>query len=124
MATKVVLSNAFYEQLGSLLNELSEMYPSDQDFPMYITGLKWFKTMNPSKAIRDVYENTKLFEKQILERDDKFFLDYKFDEYGDYIDNNIFVKLKQYIQGMSDNSKKNVWQYIINISRLAKACSE
>jgi hypothetical protein len=124
MASKVVLINAFYEQFSSLLIELSEMYPNDEDFPMYITGLKWFKSMNPSKTIRDVYENTKLFEDKILAKDDKFFLEYKFDEYGEYIDNNIFVKLKQYIMGMSPESKKSVWQYIVNISRLAKACSQ
>ena len=79
MSSKSVFVNAFYEQIIGLITELTQMYPDDKDFPMYITGLKWFRTTNPSKPIRDVYTNTKLFEDKILAKDKDFFLNYSYD---------------------------------------------
>ena len=124
MATKAVFISAFYEQMTSFLSELAEMYPQDKDFPMFITGLKWYRTMNPAKPIRDVFVNTDLFIDKILAKDERFFLDYKFDEYAEHIDNNIFIKLKEHFASMSESSKESVWQYTSNITRLAKKCSE
>ncbi|MFN9954674.1 MAG: hypothetical protein ACK55I_16380, partial [bacterium] len=74
--------------------------------------------------IRDVYVNTNRFQDKILEKDRDFFLNYSYDEYSKHIENDIFIKLKHYCQGMSENSMKNVWQYVINITKLAKICSE
>lgn len=124
MSSKTVFVNAFYEQIIALITELTQMYPDDKDFPMYIVGLKWFRTTNPSKPIKDVYVNTKLFEDKILAKDKDFFLNYSYDEYSEHIENDIFIKLKHYCQGMSENSMKNVWQYVVNITKLAKICSE
>jgi hypothetical protein len=36
------------------------------------------------------------------------------------VDFNILVKLKQYVKGMSDHSKKNVWVFVQNLYKLAK----
>jgi hypothetical protein len=62
------------------------------------------------------------FEEKILAKDDSFFLEYSFSEFDGYVDSGIFTKLKQYVAGMSPESKATTWQYIINIMRLAKAC--
>ena len=40
MAPRVVLMNAFYDQLFALLHELRDMYPDDPDFPLSITTLR------------------------------------------------------------------------------------
>lgn len=123
MASKSVLMNAMFDQFLSFVNELIEMYPNDSDFSMFLTTLKMMKMTNPSMLSKYVYENTSLFEEQILSKNEQFFVDYSFSEYSDNVDLNIFSKLKQYISTMNNDSKDSVWKYIQNIYRLSKAIS-
>jgi hypothetical protein len=123
MASKPVLMNAVFDQFTSFVNELIEMYPDDVDFSLFANSLKLLKSTNPSLLIKYVYENTSQFEEQILNKDEKFFVNYSFSEYSDNVDLNIFSKLKQYVENMSPQSKENVWKYIQNIYRLSKAIS-
>jgi hypothetical protein len=121
MASRTVLLNAFFDQFTSFITELSEMYPEDPDFGLFLTTLKMIKSTNPSLIVKYVVENTQQFEDQILSKNEKFFLDYSFSEYGNDVDLNIFAKLKQYVSNMTPDSKEKVWIYIQNIYRLSKA---
>jgi hypothetical protein len=123
MAGRAALSNAFYEQLFTFLEELKEMYPNDPDFPLGIMTLKMMKTGNPVFVIQTFYDSSKSFEDQILSKDEHFFLDHTFSEFGDAMDFNILSKLKQYVKSMSSTSKDNVWLYVQNLYRIAKAVS-
>ena len=121
MASKFVLMNALYDQFFSFLSELKEMYPEDTDFSMYETTLRLLKSTNPSILPKYIVEYTEDFRTQIEAGDEKFFLDYSFDEYGNDVDLNIFSKLKKYYGNMSTDSKANTWKYIQNIYKLSKA---
>jgi hypothetical protein len=79
------------------------------------------KMTNPSLVAKYVYDNTNQFEKQILNKDEQFFINYSFSEYSNNVDLNIFLKLKNYITSMNESSKENVWKYIQNIFKLSKA---
>ena len=121
MASKQVLTAAFFDQFTAFTSELCGMYPDDADFSMFATTLKLMKMTNPSLVIKYVRDNVLQFEDKIMKKDESFFLDYNFAEYADDIDMNIFQKLRQYISSMSSSSKNSVWVYIQNIVRLAKA---
>lgn len=122
MASKPVLMNAFFDQFSSFLTELHEMYPEDTDFPVFSTGLKFFKSTNPSMLIRYIRDYTSPYEQAILSRDEKFFIDNTFSEYtGQVSDMNIFKKLKEYYVSMGPESKESVWKYCQNVIRLANA---
>uniref|UniRef100_A0A6C0F097 Uncharacterized protein n=1 Tax=viral metagenome TaxID=1070528 RepID=A0A6C0F097_9ZZZZ len=121
MASKQVLTQAFFDQFTSFSTELCEMYPDDADFSMFATTLKLMKMTNPALIIKYVRDNVLQFEDKIMKKDESFFLDYNFAEYADAVDMNIFQKLRQYIASMSSSSKNSVWTYIQNIVRLAKA---
>lgn len=123
MASRPVLMTALYDQFLSFVQELQEMYPDDADFGLFATTLKMVKSTNPSLLVKYIYENTIQFEDKIMNKDEHFFLDYSFSEYGNDVDLNIFSKLKQYFAKMNGESKENVWKYIQNIFRLAKALS-
>ena len=122
MASKTTIMTALFNQMSSFANELAEMYPNDTDFPLFLTYVQLLKSTNPSLMISYVNDNIGEFEEKILAKDDSFFLDYSFSEFDGYVDSGIFTKLKQYVAGMSPESKATTWQYIINIMRLAKAC--
>jgi hypothetical protein len=121
MASKQVLTAAFFDQFTSFSSELCEMYPDDADFSMFATTLKLMKMTNPALVIKYVRDNVLQFEDKIMKKDESFFLDYNFAEYAEAVDMNIFQKLRQYIANMSPSSKNSVWVYIQNIVRLAKA---
>jgi hypothetical protein len=123
MASRPVLMTALYDQFLSFCREMQDMYPEDADFSLFATTLKMLKSTNPSLLIKYIIDNTVQFEEKILNKDENFFLDYSFSEYGNEVDLNIFSKLKQYFKGMSIESKESVWKYIQNIYRLAKALS-
>jgi hypothetical protein len=113
---------ALFDQLTSLVKEMIEMYPEDDMFPFYLTTISLMKTTNPSMFVKYINDNIGPYEKQITNREEKFFLDRSFSEYDGHFDLNIFSKLKQYIAGMSPESKLNVWKYTENIMKLAQAC--
>jgi hypothetical protein len=121
MASKTVLMTALFDQLTSLVKEMIEMYPEDDMFPFYLTTISLMKNTNPSMFVKYINDNIGPYEKQITNREEKFFLDRSFSEYDGHFDLNIFSKLKQYIAGMSPESKLNVWKYTENIMRLAQA---
>ena len=122
MASKTVLMTALFDQLTSLVKEMIGMYPEDDMFPFYLTTISLMKNTNPSMFVKYINDNIGPYEKQITNREEKFFLDRSFNEYDGHFDLNIFSKLKEYIVGMSPESKQNVWKYTENIMRLAQAC--
>jgi hypothetical protein len=121
MANRVVLLNALFDQFQSFVSELHYMYPNDDDFAAFLTTLKLMRSTNPSLVATYIFEHTSQFENQILQKDERFFLDYSFTEYGEHVDLDIFSKLKGYLQTMDQKSKENVWKYIQNIFKLAKS---
>ncbi len=123
MASRPVLMTALYDQFLSFCQEMQEMYPEDPDFGLFAVKLKMIKSTNPSLLVKYIVDNTVQFEDKIMNKDEGFFLDYSFSEYEQRVDLNLFSKLKQYLKGMSNESKESVWKYIQNVYRLAKALS-
>ena len=123
MANRVVLLNALFDQFQSFVGELRDMYPNDEDFGAFLTTLKLMRSTNPSLVATYIHDNTSQFESQILQKDERFFIDYSFTEYGEHVDLDIFGKLKGYLKTMDQKSKENVWKYIQNIFKLAKSLS-
>lgn len=119
MAPNIAIVKAFYDQLTIFLGELKDMYPDDPDFALGVTSVKMMRNMNPTMWVKVFYDSAKGFESEIFSKNEKFFLDHSFDDIQD-VDFNILAKLKQYVHGMSESSKKVVWVYVENLYKLAK----
>jgi hypothetical protein len=122
MASKVVLMTALFDQFTSFLTELSEMYPEDPDFSMFLTSIRLAKTANPNMVVKYMYKSMSEYETQIMSRDEKFFLQHTFEQHKENVSMDIFSKMKDYFATMSPESKESVWKYCQNMLRLAKAC--
>ena len=122
MASKVVLMTALFDQFTAFITELSEMYPDDPDFSMFLSSVRLAKSANPNIVVKYMYENTSAYEIQIMNKDENFFLTSSFEEHKENVDMDIFSKMKVYFASMSPESKESVWKYSQNILRLAKAC--
>jgi hypothetical protein len=125
MASKLVLVTALFEQLRLFTDQLISMYPNDPDFPLFASSVKLLKMSNPSMVVKNIYNNTNQFSEKIMNKDEKFFLEYSFSEYENEVEDiNVFSKLKKYIETMSSESKESVWKYIQNIYKLADAITK
>jgi hypothetical protein len=122
MASRVVLMSALFDQFISFVSELSAMYPDDADFPMFLTTLRLLKTTNPSLLPKYIMENAAQYEEQIMNKDEKFFLDNTFETHGE-LNMDILSKIKGYVSSMTSETKEHVWKYCQNIIRLARATS-
>ena len=122
--SKKVLIDAFFNQFLSFIGELKQMYPEDDDFPVFITTLSLMKSTNPMLVVNFVKtEIVDLYGEKIAVRDESFFLNQDYAARGD-VDLNIVDKLKQYIQGMSGETKETVWKYIEIITKLCSKALE
>ena len=119
MAPNTAVVNAFFDQLIAFLTELSEMYPDDADFSLGLTSTRMIRKMNPTMWVKLFYDNAKPYDSEITTKKEKFFMDHSFSDMAD-LDFNILAKLKQYVQGMSESSKKVVWIYVDNLYKLAR----
>lgn len=122
MASKTVLMTALFDQFTSFLTELSEMFPEDPDFSLFLTSVRLLKSTNPSLLVKHIYVNTIEYEDKIMTKDEKFFMEHTFEQHKENVDMDILSKLKQYVSSMSPESKESVWKYCQNVVRLAKAC--
>ena len=122
--SKKVLIDAFFNQFNSFLGELKQMYPEDPDFPVFITTLSMMKLANPMLVVNFIKtEIVDPFGAKILDRDESFFMGQDYAKRND-VDLNIVDKLKQYIQGMSSETKETVWKYIEIITKLCTKALE
>ena len=112
---------AVYDQFLTFLGELSDMYPEDPDFGLWITGIRLLKNTNPSMLVKYIHDNMSVYDEKIMSKDVNFFIENDFAEYSGYINMDIFGKLKQYVKNMTPESTENVWKYCQNVYRLAKA---
>jgi hypothetical protein len=116
--SKKVLIDAFFNQFNSFLMELKQMYPEDPDFPVFITTLSMMKVANPMLVLNFVKtEIVDPFGTKIKARDESFFMTQDYTTRED-VDLNIVEKIKEYIQGMSPETKETVWKYIEIITKL------
>jgi hypothetical protein len=120
--SRQIIVNAFFEQLIAFMSELKEMYPDDPDFALGLTSVKMLRSVNPFIVVKMLYDSASIYESEILSKNERFFLDHSFSNIQE-LDFNLLDKLKQYVRGMSDASKKNVWIYLENLYKLAKIIS-
>jgi len=122
--SKKILIDAFFSQFSAFLNELKQMYPEDPDFPMFLSSLSLIKSTNPMMVVKFVQtEIVDKFGEKIAVRDETFFMNQDFSDHGD-VDLDIVKKLKQYIEGMSADTKETVWKYIEIITKLCVKIQE
>jgi hypothetical protein len=121
MSRKSAILSAFFDQLTTFVGELTQMYPDDADFQLFLVTIKMMKTANPSLVVKEVCNAVQGMEEKIAAKDETFFMNRSYDEYSEVEDKTIFDKLKQYVGEMSFETKEIVWKYVQNVVKLAKA---
>jgi hypothetical protein len=125
MSRKIFL-DAFYDQYEDFLKQMLQVFPSDPDWPLYIAGLAIFRRTNPLLVVKITWKHSSRFEDVLKRRDEKFFLDRDYSDItqGEEPLEQTITKLKGMWAQLSLHNRNIVWDYITNITYLAKKCSE
>jgi hypothetical protein len=124
MSKKIYL-DAFFDQYEDLLKQCRDVFPTDPDWPIYLTGLAVFRRTNPGVVAQMTWTYVAPYEELILKRDQSFFLDRDFaaEAAGDASIEQTISKLKAMWGQLTPHNQSILWEYITNITVLAKKCA-
>lgn len=122
MSNRVFIS-AFYTHFNEFLDQMSRLFPDDSDVPTYKSALMLLQKSNPMLVPKEVVNHVSPFEASVRARDEKFFLEYSFEEYQDGAIDQVIGKLKGLWTTLSDSNKKAIWDYITLLLDLAIRCN-
>lgn len=122
--SKKIYIDAFFNQYEDFLTQLKEVFPEDRDFPLYLAGLAIFRRTNPSIIAQKTWKHVSKFEDVIKKRDEDFFVKRDFSDIteGEEPLEQTVEKIRGMWASLNDHNKKMVWEFINNITSLAKMC--
>ena len=118
MSTKIYV-DAFYDQYEDLLQQMIAVFPEDSDWPRYRTGIAVVRRANPMVLVTKTWECVSPYEEAIRTRNESFFLTYPVSD-GQLM--NTVAKLRGMWGQLTPHNRSIVWDYITNITYLAKRC--
>lgn len=126
MATRKIYLDAFFDQYEDFLQQMQQVFPTDPDWPLYIAGLAIFRRTNPRMIVQKTWKHIGKFEATIKARDETFFLtrDYSDITEGEEPLEQTIRKLKDMWAQLTPHNRNIVWDYVNNITYLAKKCSD
>lgn len=122
--SKKIYIDAFFNQYEDFLQQLKEVFPEDRDFPLYLAGLAIFRRTNPTIIAQKTWKHVSRFEDVIKKRDEDFFVKRDFSDIteGEEPLEQTVEKIRGMWAGLDDHNKKVVWDFVNNITALAKLC--
>ena len=108
---------AFNTQLDRLLENLINYFPENDNFKNFQTIFSLLKTTNPRK-IMSLFKTyvTDKYKTQILEKNEEFFMENKFEEEKSNIKNDNYAddlikQLKEHWSVIDEKNKEIIWKY-------------
>ncbi len=123
--SKKIYIDAFFNQYEDFLNQLKDVFPEDGDWRLYLSGLAIFRRTNPLIIVKKTWKWVSKFEEVIQKRDESFFLTMDYSEYteGEEPLEKTIEKLRGMWSVLDTHNRKIVWDFVSNITALAKMCN-
>ena len=124
--------SAFTNQIYNLSVNMSTMFPSDPDLAFTKNAVYLLKKNNPRKLQNTFDQYVAKYNKQVMEKDEKFLIENNFLE-DDTVKNSnadvdyaekIINNLRKYWSIMDDESKENIWKYLQVLMLLNEKCKK
>jgi hypothetical protein len=125
MATRKIYLDAFFDQYEDFLQQMLQVFPGDPDWPLYIAGLGIFRRTNPGMIVQKTWKHISKFEDVLKARDEQFFMTRDFSDIteGEEPLEQTITKLKGMWAQLTPHNRNVVWDYINNITYLARKCA-
>jgi hypothetical protein len=118
--TQQVILKTFFHQLVEVVDQLIEMFPTDQNFKIFKTFIGMLQKSNPTLVISTFHEHvSQKYEKQIDSRNEEFLTSYKPIEYGADV-TDILASVRPHWNTLSQSSRDSLWMYIYILKELTK----
>ena len=114
----------FNTKLEEFLNDLLTAFPEFKDFKVLKHGINLAKTIDAKMPANVFLQHmTDEYEKNILSRDDAFFMNEDYAYVADMgVDLDIISKLKTLWGQLDDSNKESVWKYLQVLVLLSRKC--
>jgi hypothetical protein len=114
--------SAFNNLILKFNDDLIKVFPEENDFKVYKRGIEFLIKNNAKKVCNLFKINTFNYRKQILDKDESFFL--KDASYSDVVNTKdegiilVINKLKNYWGDLSLENQTKIWEYINSLIKL------
>ena len=112
---------AFNNVLTNFMEDCILVFPEENEFKVYKKGLDFIIKYNPKKVLTIFDEYSQLYRQKIMDKNEEFFMENKYDEVSKYNDPEIFNiinKIKMYWKVLDNNNKDKIWDYLILLIQL------
>jgi hypothetical protein len=112
---------AFNNVLSNFMEDCILVFPEENEFKIYKKGLDFIIKYNPKKVLTIFDEYSQLYRQKIMDKNEDFFMENKYDVVSKYNDPEIFNiinKIKMYWKVLDSNNKEKIWDYLILLIRL------
>ena len=129
MADKSTLSRAFNTHLLEFFDDISRIYPENQDIIKAKSSFETLKKANPSFTVKAWYQKVYTPYQQVIDSGDiSFFFDKDYSQDLQSMANSgeimkMIEKIREPVRGMNDSNKDHCMQYIQNLSKISTAYS-
>ena len=106
---------AFNNVLINFIEDCILVFPEENDFKVYKKGLEFVIKYNPKKGLTIFDEYSKLYRQKIMDKNEEFFMENKYEDITKYNDPEIFTiinKIKVYWKLLDTNNKEKIWDYL------------
>lgn len=112
----------FNEIFQELLQDLIKVFPDDADLRTYLFAVKGAIMVNEFIVCKVFHSHLMVYESQVLEKDESFFLDKDYSEFhSKKVDVRTLVhKLKTYWSVLTEENKDTMWRYFKVLMILTK----
>ena len=123
--SKKILIDAFFNQYEDFLNQIKDVFPEDPDWKLYLSGLAIFRRTNPLIVVKKTWKHVAPFEEMITSRNEKFFMERDFSDIteGEEPLEQTIDKLRGMWASLTPHNRRVVWDFVNNITALAKMCN-
>lgn len=112
----------FNDTFCEFMQDLVGAFPSDPDFRMYHMAIS-AAMMLDKRCVIDVFKESvvALYEKNILDKDESFFLKNDYQEYADYASSAAIIqKIKNCWTQLGNDDREIIWKYFHVLVKLSK----
>ena len=105
-----ILIKKFNKIVNEFADELSAILPNDKNIAIFKSHLSVVGMLDDTQIIKNFIEHVYPYKKNILDKDEEFFLETEIKHDHDYLSDSLHIK-QLWKDKLSDSNKEIVWKY-------------
>jgi hypothetical protein len=111
---------SFNNQVDNFLNYIIDEFPDENNFILFKTFIIRMRKVNSIQIVKNFMEYLEPHKEIIYSENDKFFLEYDFNIYGNDASKHSLELKDIYMNCKNEKVKKNIWKYLQVLLKLGE----